>query len=240
MELKARIQVGTLRSWIGAISSIVNESLFEVKDNEIRVTQMDPSQVSLVTLQMRGENFEEFNLEGSSEGIMLPVGEMERILKRADSSDEVQVSLNEKRAEILLNGKARRRFTLRCFSESPPNGQRIPQIDYTARANVHKKSLLESLKDARSVGGDYCRLSIDNQMTLFSNGDSGTLKVEEMSENSEGTASASFSIEFLEKFLKAAPDTDVEIQLKDDSPLKMSYEIQGILITYFLAPRIEE
>ncbi len=53
-------------------------------------------------------------------------------------------------------------------------------------------------------------------------------------------ARAMYPLEYLNDLLKGTDSaTNVDLSLRTDAPLKLSYGIDSARITYFLAPRIE-
>ena len=51
-------------------------------------------------------------------------------------------------------------------------------------------------------------------------------------------ATAMFSIEYLQNILKGAtPESDIELNIKTNAPLKVRYKISNALLEFFLAPR---
>lgn len=239
--LKTTVNTEAFKSWITALNSLLDEATFQIANDGIRIRAMDPSQIALVDMHIKPDCFEKYSFDSKNEkeNLLVDVNQLAKVLKRSKSDDETIFDLAREKVELVLKGKTRRHWKF-SYLAGKEDKQKIPDIEFTAKSKTSAKILRELLKDTEAVGASHCRFSMDKQMTLVSEGDTGALNVEGITEETETKDSASsiFAVEYLEKILRAARN-EVQIELRNDSPLKMTYELASVSVTYFLAPRID-
>jgi proliferating cell nuclear antigen len=164
---------------------------------------------------------------------------------RAGESLELKLDDSESRLELIFKGQSRRKFNLPLLDISGSNAK-TPNIEFESKVKINGGLLKESLKDA-SLVSSYVVLSADaNGFKIQSKGDKGDVFIEAGKDdvlaehNVTKDAKAMFPLEYLSDLLKATdPVSIVEINLGNDKPLKIFYNIGEAKVTYYLAPRIE-
>lgn len=236
-----------LRQSLDAIAELITDAEFVVNEYGLSLKAIDPSQIALVIYNLPRDSFEDFRITGQKKlGLNIP--SLQQIIKRAKPEDKVILEIGgNKRLNITLQGTTKRTFSINLLDLSNselPN----PSINYDVFVKVRAPVLIDGVKDA-ALFASYLTLKIDEEKIKISTTSTKGELSSETSLNSadvldkdiKAEARAIYSNDFLESLLKGATnDTELEIYLKTDAPLKLKYKIQDSTIQYFLAPRIEE
>lgn len=238
-----------IKDVFSAISTLVDEATFDVSPEGIRLRAMDPSRVAMVDFLMQKTAFDEYNA-GENMKICLNMSELLKLLKRAGRDESVELSFDEKTAQlkVVIKGKYTRSFnmpTLEAAEEEVP----APNIAFNAKVTLTTEGLRQALDDVALVS-DHVRIETDGENLLMNaKGDIMGANIE-MQKGSESLLSlgakepsrATFSLSYLTEIVKAAEATSdvVTIEFSTDMPIRLDFKQQydGRLV-YYLAPRIE-
>jgi proliferating cell nuclear antigen len=235
-----------LKSAIDSIVSLVEEGQFEVKEEGLCLKAMDPSQISMVSFLMPKSAFVEYNVPQETK-IGIDINQFSNILARGKKNEHVELSIEDGRLNVLFYAEKRKRNFKIPLIEIGEGLSREPKIEYSSYAKIHAEALKETLKDAKLVSS-HVKLLLDPKAFLVEvRGENGDVKEEfeagggEVTEiKTENGSRATFPLQYLEDMIKAASASSVvTINLETDRPMKLSYEIEGASVTYYLAPRIE-
>jgi len=236
-----------LKQSLDAIAELITDAEFVVNEYGLSLKAIDPSQIALVVYNLPRDSFEDFKITGQKKlGLNIP--SLQQIIRRAKPEDKVILEVGtNKRFNVTLQGTTKRSFSINLLDLSNselPN----PSINYDVFIKVRAPVLADGVKDA-ALFASYLTLKIDNENIIISttstkgelNSETSLTSVEVLDKDIKNEARSIYSIDFLESLLKGATnDTELEIYLKTDAPLKLKYKIQESTIQYFLAPRIEE
>ncbi|MFQ6095158.1 MAG: proliferating cell nuclear antigen (pcna) [Candidatus Bathyarchaeia archaeon] len=232
-----------------AISTLVDEATFDVTPDRISLRAMDPSRVAMVDFIMQKTAFDEYNATENMK-ICVNMTELLKLLKRAGRDESVELSLDEKTAQlrVVIRGRYTRSFnmpTLEAAEEEIPT----PNITFDARATLTTEGLRQALNDVALVS-DHVRIETDGERLLMNaRGDLMGANIE-MQKGSDALLSveakerpkATFSLSYLTEIVKAAGATSdvVTIEFSTDMPIRLDFRqpYEGKL-AYYLAPRIE-
>jgi proliferating cell nuclear antigen len=229
---------------IEAISVLIDEAELVVKESGLELKATDPSQISMVDFTLSKDAFEKFESEETRLGLDLDY--LNQILSRTQSSDELILSLDEKKAflEVTFKGKAQRSFQVPLIdissSEVPS-----PKIEFDAELLVNSSFIQNSLKDVALISS-HITMGCDSQKFFVkANSSKGNLNEEVMQDKDtlpelkvKQECKSMFPLDYLQDMLKSASG-NISLFLKANAPVKISYSIGEANITYFLAPRIE-
>ncbi len=230
------------RQSIDAMVDLIKDAEFVVNEYGVSLKAIDAAQIAMVTFNMPKDVFEKFDVSGSTKlGINLP--SLLSILKRAKNNDKLSLKVKDKRLNVILSGDNVRSFSINLLdlsSNEIPN----PSIAFDAILKIKSNALLDGVKDA-SLFSTYLLFNVDkNSFKINAKGPQGDLEnktelnSEQISDKDiKNEATAMFSIEYLQNILKGAVDTDVELNIKTNAPLKVRYLIGNANIEFFLAPR---
>jgi len=229
-----------------AIAVLIDEAELVISEKGIELKATDPSQISMVDFSMPRLAFEKFDSVDTRLGLDLDY--LNQVLSRTQSGDELVLSLDEKKAFLLVTfkGRAERSFQVPLIdisSSEVPN----PRIEFDSELLVSASFLQNAFKDAALISSHVVLGCTDEKFFVKANSSKGNLN-EEVKENKDSLpemrvkkeCKSMFPLDYLQDMLKAASsETKVNLFLKSSAPVKVSYAIGEAGISYFLAPRIE-
>jgi len=236
----------TFKKSIEAVSVLIDEAELVVNDSGLELKATDPSQISMVDFKFPKKAFEKFDSEETRLGLDLDY--LNQVLSRASAGDQLQLSLDEKKAYLLVSfkGTGDRSFQVPLIdisSNEVPN----PKIDFDAELKVSAGLLKEAFKDAALISTHITLGVDDKKFFVKANSSKGNLDEEtpknkdtlpEMKVKKE--CQSMYPLDYLQDMLKVADGkTKIDLSLKANAPVRVSYSIGDASITYFLAPRIE-
>ena len=231
---------------IDAITSLVEEGVFEITKAGIYLKAMDPSQISMVSFSMPKEAFVEFNVEEERK-IGLDIEQLSSVLARGGRGEKVELGAEDGRFVVRFVGEKKKRTFKIPILDIGEGMQKEPKIEYKNLVKITAEAFREVLKDAKLVSS-HIKLSLTPaEFVAEVKGDSGDARAEfekdsaDIAELKAGAdAKATFPLQYLEDITKASPGNEVvTIFIETDRPLKIEYKILGASVKYYLAPRIE-
>lgn len=235
---------------INATSNLVDEICFEVDENGIKASAMDPSHVALVSMEMPKDVFEEY--EGDIQDIGIDLEALKKIIARGRGDEKLILDLDVEKNKLNITFKSNvtRKFSIALYDVSSSN-LKVPDIEYPNSVSIKAGAFVEALKDAELVN-DHITLKIDeNKFVIYSKGDlnqsetvfDNSIDDDEsaLADFNMGEASRStFNLAYLKDLTKSTAAEDLlKIYLGSDMPVKIEYEVSGSKLVFLLAPRIE-
>ncbi|MDD3159484.1 MAG: proliferating cell nuclear antigen (pcna) [Candidatus ainarchaeum sp.] len=245
MELILK-NASNFKKCIEAISVLIDEAELVIKENGLELKATDPSQISMIDFFMPAEAFSKFDSTELRLGLDLDY--LNQVLSRAQASDELSLSLDEKKTFLCVsfNGKATRAFKVPLIDISTSEVP-TPRIDFDAEIEINAGFLQNALKDTALISTHITIGCDEEKFYIKANSSKGNLN-EELKQDKElltqmrvkNECKSMFPLDYLTDILKAASSMDVvTIFLKSNAPIKVMYEIDKAKIMYYLAPRIE-
>lgn len=236
----------SLKDAVDTIVNLVEEGLFEITNEGIRLKAMDPSQISMISFFMPKEAFSSYAIEEERK-IGVDVDKLSKVLARGMKGESAELGLEEGRLRITFSGNKKRRVFRLPLIDVGSGLEREPKIEYKNHIKLNSDSLKEMLKDAKLVSSHIRLILEEGKFRVEIKGDEGEVK-EEFEKESEEVAEvnvnegarATFPLQYLEDIVRASKGgTKVTIYLETDRPLKVEYDVVGAKSVYYLAPRIE-
>ncbi|MCD6434214.1 MAG: proliferating cell nuclear antigen (pcna) [Candidatus Diapherotrites archaeon] len=230
---------------VDAIAVLVDEAELEIVKEGFKLKATDPSQISMVDFEMPAEAFESFKIDEAKK-IGIDFNYFSQIMSRAKTTDKLSLEIVDNALKISFIGNAKRSFSMPLIDISAselPN----PKIEFTAKLALAAHVLHDALKDATLVSSHIILEANKEGFFIRANSTRGVLNVE-VAKDSEDMkefdvkedARAMFPLDYLSDMMKSAKGTDIiELQLRTDAPVELSYNIDKAKVKYFLAPRIE-
>ncbi len=240
-------QAGDFKRCMDGIAVLIDEAELVLDSNGLVLKATDPSQISMIDFSLPKNAFKTYSVEGIVK-IGIDLDYLAQILARAKPSDELTLELDEQnsRLNVSFKGNATRRFSVPLIDVSSAELP-IPKIDFDAEVGVKADVLQDSLKDA-SLISTHVTMGIQSE-TFFVKASSSKGELNsETSKHEKGLLDlkskkdchAMFPLDFLSDMLKAAnSETALQVFLKTNAPIRLSYKVGEAMLTYFLAPRIE-
>lgn len=224
---------------VEALSSFIPEGNFRFSEKGIYFRAVDPSQVVLVDYFVDKKLFEKYDIEPNFVGIDLV--EFNKLLQRSSPQDVVKLILMDSEIQVKLESELKRSFKLPLIDVNEEE-IKVPQVNYDTQIIIGAVSLKEMIKDAGLFSSSVI-LKVKNQKFFVeAKGQSGLMDSEATNVsriNSKKDVTAKFSLNLFQNIIKEADSHEkIEINLKQDSPMKISYNIGKSKIVFYLAHMI--
>lgn len=235
-----------LKSAIDSVVSLVEEGIFEVRKDGLHLKAMDPSQISMISFTLPSSAFVEYEL-GEETKLGIDIANLSSVLARGKRGEKAELGLEEGRLVIqFYTGKRRRTFKIPLLNIGE-GLQREPKIEFGSHVTMQAEAFKDVLRDAKLVSS-HVRFSLEpSRFVVEVKGDNGDVRAEFEKDGEELVeiktphgAKATFPLQYLEDITKASTAASpITLYLETDKPMKLSYEIEGAKVVYYLAPRIE-
>lgn len=225
-----------------SISRIVDEATIIFDTEGMRLTTLDRSHITFISLDFKKTLFDEYQCT-TPEHACIDVNEFMKVLKKCKSNDILRLSVDEGNLIIIFDGDATRKFKLRLIDEEY-EPQVPPKISHPCNIQIPIDVLADALNDM-DLFSERVQFMIDENYFIISAdgafGDAATKYLH--GENILEVARSSFTIEKLKDIMKSSKFTNtVEIGLGNDIPLILTLTLPSKdgMLQYLIAPRIEQ
>jgi len=232
---------------IDAVASLVDEGTFEVSADGLKLRTMDPSQIAMVDFHMPKSAFSRLDVSEKTH-ISVNLADLSKILSRSKPDEKLSMRLEEKESRLVLefSGQSKRHFRLPLLDSSSAFPKE-PKIAFDATVKLKGSAFKDMLRDAGLFSSHVVLQADDAEFLVEAHGDAGDSNVltkkdsQNMAELKVTAKSrAMFPFEYLDDMTRACPDdTAINVELKTDAPVHVSYEIGHAKLSYYLAPRVE-
>ncbi len=233
--------ISPLQRAIGAVSPFISEGNVRFNSQGIFLRETDSSQIVLVDLFFPKGFFSKFAVEPAFVGV--DISELNRILQRSQQNDFLSIDLKDSELVLGFEGDVSRRFHLPLI-DVPKDEPSLPTAKFDAVVQVSARVFKEALKDAALFGSSVVLRSKDQSFVVESKGNQGLLRSTAtqsgvVSVKSSSEVVGKFNLTFLQNIVKEAENEKrITLELKTDSPMKISYQIGEIGIQFYLAHMI--
>jgi proliferating cell nuclear antigen len=242
------LRIDNAKYWKECIDTIVNlvdEGVFNVTKEGVTLKAMDPSSISMISFFMPSKAFSKYDVE-KSVGLGLNIDNLSKIMSRARDGEALIMKEHDNKLTLEFSGQSKRRFKTQLI-DVRKSVEKEPNVQFDANIEINGETFKELVKDATIVSEYISLKATKDQFVIDCRGDSGELNEEHLSDgsaikkiSSEKSAEATFNLQFLENMVKSCPPGSyIDISLKSNEPLKLSYKVGDAQITYFLAPYME-
>jgi proliferating cell nuclear antigen len=236
IELK---RIDFFRRSVDAISSFIPEGNFRFSDKGVYFRSTDPSQVVLVDYFIDKKLFDKYEIEPNFIGVDLV--ELNKMLQRAMITDKLFIDISDAELKLKFESEMKRTFRLPLIDGSVEEAK-VPAINYDTKIEIMASFLKELLKDALLFGSSVVLKVEGGRFFIEARGSQGALDSEALktaSVSSKSNVTSKFSLGFFQNIIKEADnEKKVVIYLKNDSPMKIEYNIGESKITFYLAHMI--
>ena len=248
--LKARIKAESLKEFIGAVGSLVDEAKVNVNEDGMQIKAVDPSHVAMIEANLVKSAFDSYEAKSMEMG--MDIDKFKNVLTVAGKDEMVDLEKDDNLNRLVVNiGNLTRAMPLLDTSGMPD--PKVPSLDLPSTVNVVVNEIAQGLKASKSVS-DHIALSTDkNSFRLVCEGDNqnsvdlslGKDQLEKLDSPDEATSL--FSLEYFSLMVNSLPaDRILHINLGTDLPVKIDADLavddmtgaQGN-VKFLLAPRID-
>ncbi|MDT7876055.1 proliferating cell nuclear antigen (pcna) [Sulfolobaceae archaeon RB850M] len=237
--------VRDLKAIIQVLTKLVDEALFEIKDDGIQLIAVDKAHVSLIKIELPKDMFKEYDVQGEF-NFGFNTQYMSKLLKAAKRKEEISIDADsEEVVKITLLGALGRVFKVNNLQVLPPE---VPEInfEFDVRASVTSKGFKTAISEIATVADTVSISATEDKIIIKGEGenkienefskDTGALA--EIEFNKE--ASASYDVEYLNDILTLTKLSDyVKLAFSDQKPLQLDFNMEGGgKVTYLLAPKL--
>ncbi len=231
---------------LSIISDFITEATFAITKDSMGLIAMDPSNISMVILNLLSSAFIEYTVD-SDEEITINLDILNQALKRAKSGEILTLSKEKNQLEITVTGKSTKKFHIPLL-EKESRDKKIPSLEFNTALELDAKEFREYIDDA-SIAGDALTFNAVGNKFNLSAGDTGRKASIELKEGSDALikleikelSKSIYSAEYLKKMAKASSLADtVLVQFSKDYPLRLDFKaLNKMQMSFILAPRIE-
>jgi proliferating cell nuclear antigen len=238
--ITASIATTTLATIVALLKGLVDEALFRVSKEGIKVTAVDPAHVAMLDLHIPPSNFEGYQATECKFGVDL--AKLSAIVRTATEST-IHLSLKEGSQQMtLVCGSITRRMGLLDGASMPvPN---LPKLDLTSLVTLPNAQLSSILRASDGVA-DALRFTLDSKsLTIEADGGTDDVRMQLDAKDlgdikTEAQCRSLYSTDYLGSFSKAVGQGPLNLRLGTDMPLVAECHPSGLNLTFLLAPRIE-
>ena len=233
-----------MRTIVETLGVIVEEALFEIDENALKVRVVDPSHVAMIKMEVDSAAFSTWEVDSTDIG--LEVNKIRDLLGLAGPNDLIEMTCDADmgQAKFVIGKIDRIIRPLDNSTLSPPN---VPAIDLPCKVTLSGAELAQALKAARQVG-DLVHLSLDDkEFTVHVRGGTDEVNVsfgqdELASMECPSAARSQYSLTYLLPMAKIfSAVAEVDLSFGENLPLNMVFDFHDGAghVEYFLAPRVE-
>ncbi|MWG34789.1 DNA polymerase sliding clamp [Halomarina oriensis] len=238
----------TISDYLALLDPLVDEARFHLGAEGIRSTMADPATVACVDANLDAGAFESYEADG--ETIAVNLGKLKDMLSVASSDELVYLDLNEETRKLDITAGVVDYSLALIDPEAIRDEPTFTDID-DSEFVVDGRTLLTAGTAADNLDeNDHITLgfdTLDEQFTVTAQGDTDDMDIaidrEDLIAVSayEAGGTTLLSLDYFQAVLKPiTKDVDVRIQLKDDHPLRLTFDpSEDCTAQYMIAPRIQ-
>jgi proliferating cell nuclear antigen len=258
-EAKSELQFSAItrtaelwKSISSAIVTIVDEAHFEANSEGLQFRSMDPSHIALIDISCPAVAFEKYECT-SPITFGFRVDEFAKVIRRAGTTDSVELGLQDGMLNIKTSGGYTRNYKLRLIGSNPGTGTPLPKIEFGSKLVMTPSILDKILSDIEVVSDKITIETTESKQVICSTrGDSGEAKVtlDDMSGianlneiSVSKPAKGTFSLEFMSKIIKAVGPSSEKVTAEYTSkmPLRLTFLLSNaVKIEFYMAPRVDD
>ncbi len=226
---------------ISIISDLVLEVRIKVNKEGMSILAIDPANVAMISFKLPSSAFSEFEVE-KEEVLGVSLESLKAVLRRCSIRGILTMKKEENTLKIEIQDKIKREFNL-ALIEIEGEEKEIPILEFVSKIEMASIDFAEAIEDC-SVVADSCGfVSSPDKFIIQGKGSLNSFKSEFSSDESNiqaQEANSKYSLEYLQKMVKATKITDKTIiNFSTDYPLKLDFHTPFIELSFILAPRVE-
>ncbi len=226
---------------IGVISELVTEVRIKVNKEGMSLTAVDPATVAMVYFNIPADLFSQFNVE-KDETLGVNLNDLKSILRRCGMGGSLVLEKEENVLKIGIRDRIRRDFTL-ALIDVEGDERELPQWEFKSVIKMDSQAFVDAIEDCLVVSDACAFIAQPNKFIIEAKGLHSS-KIEFTSDEAEiyaDNSTARFSLEYLSKFIKGAKlSSKTEINFSDNHPMRINFPTGKVLLSFILAPRVEQ
>ena len=226
---------------ISIISELVLEVRLKVNSEGMSIMAIDPANVAMISFKLPSSAFSVFEVE-NDEVLGVSLDNLKAVLRRVKGGGVLSISRVENELKLEIVDKIRREFNL-ALIEIEGEEKEIPSLEFASKVEMASIDFAEAIEDCGVVADSCSFVSEPDKFVISGKGSLNSFKSEFSSDElniQAEEASSKYSIEYLQKMVKATKLTDKTIiNFSSDYPLKLEFNTPMISLSFILAPRVE-
>lgn len=240
----AVVEAPALRTALDAVAAVVDECVIQVTPEGLAVDAQDPATVALVSLEVPASAFEAYEAGETTLGVDLE--RFRDVVGMADRDELVRLGVDDESRTLHVR-VGELSYALGLLDpdtvRSPPESTDFS--DALAATVVLDGGTIVDAVSAADMVSDHLAIGIEEGETLYAaaEGDTDSVRVERGADDCEAfdpaPAHSLFSVSYLDAVASVVPgDAAVTLQLGEEAPLKLAFDLADGSVRYVVAPRI--
>lgn len=227
---------------VSIISELVTEVKLKFTKEGVSVTAIDPANVSMAYFKIPADLFSQYELQ-NDEILGVNLENLRAVMRRCQLGSTLTLSRQDNTLKLGIQDKVKRDFTLALIDINVEEKE-LPVWEFKSVIKMPSESFVEVIEDC-SIVSDACTfLAEPKKFVVEANGPLNSARAEFSSDEIEihsDFSTARFSLEYLSKFIKGAKiSSNVSINFSDNHPMRINFPTGNVLLSFILAPRIEQ
>ncbi len=226
---------------ISIISELVTEVKIKVGKEGMSLTAVDPATVAMVYFNIPSDLFSQYNVE-KEEVLGINLENLKSVLRRCGLGSSLTMEKDDNFLKIGILDKIKRDFVL-ALIDVEGDDKEMPQWEFKSVIKMDAQPFVDAIEDCLVVSDACSFIAHPNKFIIEAKG-LHSAKTEFSSDEIQvfsDSSTARFSLEYLSKFVKGAKIANkVEINFSDNHPMRVNFPAGKILLSFVLAPRIEQ
>lgn len=224
---------------ISIISELVSEVKLKFDETGMSIIAVDNANVSMVSFKMPKESFSEYRAQREVIGINLD--NLKAVLRRTKSSGSMTLESEENMLNIKILDKVKRNFSI-AMIDVDSEDKKVPQLEFMSQIQLAPSEFSEVIEDCLVVS-DVCSFIAEPERFIVEASGLNSARIEFSSDEIKiisGKSKAKYSLEYLQKFMKAGKISDkVIINFSTNDPVKVDFRQENFEMSFILAPRVD-
>ncbi len=226
---------------VSIISELVNEVKIRVTNEGLSLTAVDPANVAMVHFKMPADLFSEYVLE-KNEVLGVNLESLKAVLRRCKPGASLTIKKNDNTLNLGIHDRIKRDFGL-ALIDIDVEEKEMPQWEFNSVVKLNSDALVEVIEDC-AVVSDACTFIAEPSKFVVEAYGLNSARAEFLSDEAEihsATSMARFSLEYMNKFIKGAKiSSRVHLSFSNNHPMRLDFPTGNVMLSFVLAPRIEQ
>lgn len=239
-------EIGEFKNAVEALGNLIDEGTFSFKKDGISLHALDPSQIAMVIFTMPSKAFSGYSVDGAR-SVGLNIDNFNKILSRGGKGNRASIYDEENKVVVqFIAEKSKKSFKVPVIDVGA-GVEREPKVEHDVKIVMGAGAFKDAVRDIALVSSHIAFEVKGKKLKISASGDNAEadLEFEDGDESIKlmevkSAAKATFPVQYFEDMVKGADsNTEIELWLKTNAPVKIKYALGNAGFTYYLAPRID-
>jgi proliferating cell nuclear antigen len=226
---------------VSIISELVTEVRLKINQDGLSLTAVDPANVAMVYFKIPNSLFSEFTVE-KEEKIGVNLENLKSVLRRCKPGSSLSISTLESSLKLEISDRVKRDFSL-ALLDIDTEEKELPEWEFNSVIKMPAETFVEVIEDCQVVSDACTFMAAPSSFVVEASG-INSAKAEFNSDEIDihsGNSTARFSLEYLSKFVKGSKiSSHAQLSFSDNHPMRLDFSTGNVMLSFVLAPRIEQ